>query len=172
MQSYEFPVEFGKGRNGSVITKVEGKIAFPEKNGNQPQVGETWLVRKSGENNARTVIFLKLICKVNLYGVVCDDGAFWTNGSRLIPSGLPENREDGWEYRPYAESSSRNSTNTTYWTLASKLEDNTLIVVRMGQHFGSSPKIKMGYAFPSENIEKFAAQEAKFQSIQKKEVKK
>ena len=144
MNSSDFVVKFEAGKNGP-ITKVEGRVAFPERNGKQPQVGETWLVRKAGENKARTVTFLKQLCRAELFGVAVDDGAFLT-GRRLMPVGLPETRADGWEYRPFAEVWPRNKTNNTYWTLANKLANGILLIVNIGSTFGTKPEFANGSA--------------------------
>lgn len=53
-------VQFIEGRKGDAIAFIDGKIAFLSRQwtNRQPQVGETWLVKISGENARQTVYFL------------------------------------------------------------------------------------------------------------------
>jgi hypothetical protein len=57
-------VIFEEGRNGGVMTRFEGKVSFPEKNGPQPQAGEEWEVLNVSSNPKGTVNFLKLGKKI------------------------------------------------------------------------------------------------------------
>lgn len=58
-------VIFEAGRDGNPVTRIMGKIAFPERRGPQPAVGEEWEVIVSGTNPARTVVFLKLVRRIS-----------------------------------------------------------------------------------------------------------
>jgi hypothetical protein len=64
-QNKNHRVSFQAGRDGSAMTRVNGKVAFPDRRGPQPQVGETWDVEPCGSNPAGTVIFLRLVRKVD-----------------------------------------------------------------------------------------------------------
>lgn len=56
-----FIVEFRRGKRGDVVAFLDsGKVAFPERRGPQPVVGDQWEVSVAGENPAGTVAFLKL----------------------------------------------------------------------------------------------------------------
>lgn len=63
-QGDRFVVTFEGGRDGSPMTRVNGKIAFPERGGKLPKVGETWEVELAGTNPRGTVHFLRLIRRV------------------------------------------------------------------------------------------------------------
>lgn len=52
-------VKFNSGRNDSIITRIDGKIAFAERKGPQPHPGETWEVEIAGQG--KCVLFLRLI---------------------------------------------------------------------------------------------------------------
>lgn len=52
--------EFEEGKN-SVLTKIDGKISFPDRKGPQPSGGEIWEVEISGQNRKGTVNFLNLV---------------------------------------------------------------------------------------------------------------
>ncbi len=53
------------GKDGkSILTRVDGRVSFPERNGKQPQIGEQWEVEIAGTNPAGTVNFLRLIGKI------------------------------------------------------------------------------------------------------------
>lgn len=56
-----FIVEFRRGKRGDVVAFLDsGKVAFPERRGPQPEVGDQWEVTVAGENPAGTVAFLRL----------------------------------------------------------------------------------------------------------------
>ena len=58
-------VTFEASDKNTPMARVEGKISFPERWGDQrPQVGETWEVQVSGVNRSDTVNFLRLLRKI------------------------------------------------------------------------------------------------------------
>lgn len=57
-------VEFIEGKNNSIITRINGKIAFLHKKSVQPQINEKWLVEIVGENKNKTVYFVKCLVKI------------------------------------------------------------------------------------------------------------
>jgi hypothetical protein len=57
-------VKFEPARNGGVMAKWEGKIAFPAKGEAQPEAGETWEVLSVRPNPAGSVFFLSLGKKI------------------------------------------------------------------------------------------------------------
>lgn len=69
MLGQEVVVRFEKGRNGSVLARVGGKVSFPVR-GWQPRPGEIWIVRVAGENPRSTVYFLEPVRKLNGWKVV------------------------------------------------------------------------------------------------------
>ena len=59
-----FTAQFVAGKQGvKARFGVNGRIAFPDRLGPQPQIGETWTVRIVGENPRQTVYFLACIEK-------------------------------------------------------------------------------------------------------------
>ncbi len=57
-------IQFFVSRDGGVMARYEGKVAFPERRGAQPQAGETWEVEKAGENASGRVVFLRCVRKI------------------------------------------------------------------------------------------------------------
>lgn len=60
-------VVFEKGRGERPITRVDGKVAFPDRRWTAsapPQTDEAWEVEISGENPQKTVVFLRPIRKL------------------------------------------------------------------------------------------------------------
>ncbi len=57
-------VQFQAARDGGVMARYEGKVAFPERRGPQPQAGETWECEKAGENASGRVVFLRCVRQV------------------------------------------------------------------------------------------------------------
>lgn len=60
----QFNVYFKAAREGGVMTKVNGKVAFPSRRdprAHEPNPGETWTVEIDGQNAKGSVIFLRLI---------------------------------------------------------------------------------------------------------------
>lgn len=57
-------VNFVEGRNNSILARIDGRVAFPERRGPQPQAGEVWEVKITGQNSRETVNFLRLERKV------------------------------------------------------------------------------------------------------------
>jgi hypothetical protein len=57
-----FKATFIAATNGlQTEQRVHGRRAFPSRNGQQPQLGETWMVEVAGENPKRTVHFVKCL---------------------------------------------------------------------------------------------------------------
>ena len=57
-----FKATFIAANNGlQTEQRVHGRRAFPSRNGQQPQLGETWMVEVAGENPKGTVHFVKCI---------------------------------------------------------------------------------------------------------------
>ena len=59
-----FTVTFRPARNGGVMTKVDGRVAFPsrgDRRAAEPSPGETWEVEVEGLNPRGTVAFLRLL---------------------------------------------------------------------------------------------------------------
>ena len=52
---------FESGRNNSVMTKIDGVVSFPERNGKQPKPGEVWEVEITGQNATGKVNFLRCV---------------------------------------------------------------------------------------------------------------
>jgi len=67
-------VRFEASRENTPMAMVEGKVAFPERSGNQPAIGETWEVEIAGQNPTGKVVFLHLIKKVELVEWTWNDG--------------------------------------------------------------------------------------------------
>ncbi|RLB13323.1 MAG: hypothetical protein DRG82_15890 [Deltaproteobacteria bacterium] len=59
-----FTVTFHPARNGGVMTRVDGRVAFPSRGDHraaEPAPGETWEVEVEGLNPRGTVVFLRLL---------------------------------------------------------------------------------------------------------------
>ena len=69
MKGQSVVVQFKKGRNGSVLARVGGKVSFPVR-GWEPQAEELWVVRVAGENPRGTVYFLEPVRKLDGWKVV------------------------------------------------------------------------------------------------------
>ena len=68
-------VKFEVSREGTPMAFVDGKIAFPERSGIQPEIGEIWEVEVAGTNpTGRLVAFLRLLKKVELVEWTWNDG--------------------------------------------------------------------------------------------------
>lgn len=60
----KFAVDFVHSREGTPMATVHHRIAYPERSGKQPEVGEIWEVEIAGSNPKGTVYFLRLIRKL------------------------------------------------------------------------------------------------------------
>jgi len=62
-------VQFSPARDGGVMTKVDGRVAFPDRRlwrgCPQPQDGDIWEVEIAGENPRQTVYFLRPVRRVS-----------------------------------------------------------------------------------------------------------
>ena len=62
-------VQFSPARDGGVMTKVDGRVAFPDRRlwrgRPQPQDGDIWEVEIAGENPRQTVYFLRPVRRVS-----------------------------------------------------------------------------------------------------------
>ena len=58
-------VEFVSGRDGRPMTRVMGKISFPDRQSPTPKIGSVWEVAVSGSNAAGTVNFLRLVREIS-----------------------------------------------------------------------------------------------------------
>ena len=52
---------FESGRNNSIMTRIDGVVSFPERNGKQPKPGEVWEVEIIGQNSTGKVNFLRMV---------------------------------------------------------------------------------------------------------------
>ena len=52
---------FEAGRNNSIMTRIDGVVSFPERNGKQPKTGEVWEVEIIGKNSTGKVNFLRIV---------------------------------------------------------------------------------------------------------------
>jgi len=103
-------VKFVSARNDGVMTKVEGRVSFPQRNGPQPQEGSVWAVEIAGSNPRNTVNFLRLIKPVEVIGEnrglgIRDDTL--TNQHVVIRLFGDLVTKDGWEYGAYCHSSGK-----------------------------------------------------------------
>lgn len=93
-------VTFEAGRNGGVVSRYWGKVAFPEKYGPQPQAGEEWDVLEASPNPKETVYFLKLGKKIEYYTNVLrlEEGEYCTYFKNPCFRGLSNmDVVPGWE---------------------------------------------------------------------------
>jgi len=67
-------VKFEASRENRPMAVVDGKIAFPERYGKQPAIGEIWEVEVAGTNPSGKVAFLRLLKKVELVEWSWNDG--------------------------------------------------------------------------------------------------
>lgn len=67
-------VKFESSRENTPMAVVDGKVAFPERSGKQPAIGEIWEVEVAGTNPSGKVAFLHLLKKVELVEWSWNDG--------------------------------------------------------------------------------------------------
>lgn len=88
-------VLFFKGKNSSdVLTRIEGKVSFPNRNGVQPKENEIWDIEILGQNKTGKVNFLKLLNKIGSGHTIPNRALHW-----LEKNGYPIIEIDRWWVR-------------------------------------------------------------------------